>query len=123
MALQIKPATPAECGVYQPYYAVTKRPYLQLAVGLYQQGSLEGQRTIEGEDPIPFVATWLKSTLPADLTNCSLQFNNDPDLTYTLTLTSHELVEYLIDVIVTIRKGSPPDFNTSFYKKLMRWED
>ena len=121
--MQLKPASAAECGVYQPYYAVAKRPFLPLAVGLFQQGSFEGKRLIEGDAPVSFVASWMVTSLPADLTNCSVQFSQDADLSYTLTLASHELVEYLIDVIVTIRKGSPADFSTSFYKKLMRYED
>ena len=52
MALQLEPASPREVAVYQPYYAVARRQHLALAVGLYKKASLEGQRAIEGEEPV-----------------------------------------------------------------------
>ncbi|MEO1353270.1 MAG: type IV pilus biogenesis protein EbsA, partial [Cyanobacteria bacterium J06635_15] len=71
---QIKPAVKQEIGVYMPYYQGTKRQALPYAIGLYKQGNLEGERLIEGGDSIPFLATWNISMLPADLTQCRIQF-------------------------------------------------
>ncbi|NER32443.1 MAG: hypothetical protein F6J89_33845, partial [Symploca sp. SIO1C4] len=72
---KLKPVDKGAVGVYMPYYQGAKRNILPLAISLYQQGSLEGNRHIEGGESIPFVATWFVSNLPADLTRCRLQFD------------------------------------------------
>ncbi|HIK20429.1 MAG TPA: hypothetical protein IGR15_05100 [Synechococcus sp. M44_DOE_062] len=123
MALQLEPASPPEVAVYQPYYAVARRQYLALAVGLYKKGSLEGQRAIEGEEPVRFLASWHMSPLPSDLTVVQVIFAQDADLTYQLSIANYEFVDYLIDVVSLVQRGQPPDFSTAFYKKLMRYED
>jgi hypothetical protein len=65
---QLKPAEQGAVAVYMPYYQGAKRNMLPLAISLYQQGELEGQRKIEGGESIPFVATWYVSKLPSELT-------------------------------------------------------
>ena len=45
---KLQPADKAAVGVYLPYYQGAKRTMLPLAISLYQQGSLEGHRRIEG---------------------------------------------------------------------------
>ncbi len=123
MSLDLETASPGEVAVYQPYYPVGRRQYLPQAVGLYKKGSFEGQRAIEGEEPMDFIASWLKSPLPSDLTVCSVQFNQDAELTYELSITNSDFVDFLIEVLNTVQRGNPPDFNPAFYKRLMRRED
>lgn len=123
MALQLEPASPREVTVYQPYYAVARRQHLALAVGLYKKASLEGQRAIEGEEPVRFLASWHTSPLPSDLTVVQVIFAQDADLTYQLSIANYEFVDYLIDVVSLVQRGQQPDFSTAFYKKLMRYED
>lgn len=123
MTLKLEPANPGQVSVYQPYYAVGRRPLLALAVGLYQQGHFEGQRVIDGGEPVSFIATWFKSPLPADLTLCTVQFDQDAELSYELSISNHDFVDYLIDVVNQVQRGLPPDFTTAFYKKLMRFDD
>ncbi len=123
MALQLEPASPPEVALYQPYYAVARRQYLPLAVGLYKKGSLEGQRSIEGDKPVRFLASWPTSPLPSDLTVVQVMFDQDSDLSYQLSIANYEFVDYLIDVVALVQRGQPPDFSTAFYKKLMRYED
>ncbi|NEQ44021.1 MAG: hypothetical protein F6K00_10865 [Leptolyngbya sp. SIOISBB] len=120
---EIKPVNKAEIGVYLPYYQGTKRNALPYAIGLYKQGNLEGERTIEEGDSIPFVATWNVSTLPADLTRCRLQFDDDADLSYEITMATFEYVDFLFDVVVALRHKQPADFSKSFYRKLLRLDD
>ncbi|MFS8868179.1 type IV pilus biogenesis protein EbsA [Synechococcus sp. H65.1] len=123
MTFQVEPASPPEVALYQPYYALARRQYLALAVGLYKKGSLEGQRPIEGDKPVPFLASWPVLPLPSDLTVVQVIFDQDPDLTYQLSLANYEFVDYLIDVVAAMQRGQPPNFTTAFYKKLMRYED
>ncbi|MDX2273601.1 MAG: hypothetical protein NW237_16850 [Cyanobacteriota bacterium] len=123
MALTLEPASPGEVSVYQPYYPVARRPFLPLAVGLYKRGSFEGQRIIEGDAPVSFLASWFRSPLPSDLTACQVQFEQNPELTYELSISNYDFVEYLIEVVSLVQRELPPDFNTSFYKKLMRREE
>ena len=50
---ELKPAGRADVVIYIPYYAKTKHDKLAHAIALYRQGSLEGQRQIEGGESIP----------------------------------------------------------------------
>jgi hypothetical protein len=124
MALQdLQPANPRDVNVYAPYYQGRKRNALPLAISLYQKGSLEGSRKIEGGDSIPFVASWNVSSLPADLTRCRMQFDGNAELSYELTLANFEFVDHLIDVIFTFKGSRLIDFSQSFYRKLLRLDD
>ena len=119
----IKPVNKSEIGVYLPYYQGTKRNALPYAIGLYKRGNLEGERSIEEGESIPFIATWNVSTLPADLTRCRLQFDDDADLSYEITMATFEFVDFLFDVVVALRHKQPADFSKSFYRKLLRLDD
>lgn len=120
---EIKPVGKQEMGVYMPYYQGNKRNALPWAIGLYKQGNLEGERKIEGGEGIPFIATWNVSMLPADLTRCRLQFADDADLSYEITLATFEFVDYLIDVVTAMKRKQSVDFNNSFYRRLLRLDD
>ncbi len=119
----ITPATKQDCGVYLPYYQGTKRNALPYTIGLYKKGNLEGQRTIEGGESISFIATWNVSMLPADLTRCRMQFDGDAELSYEVTMATFEFVDYLFDVVATLRMKKPADFSKAFYRKLLRMDD
>ncbi|KGF71591.1 hypothetical protein DO97_17220 [Neosynechococcus sphagnicola sy1] len=121
--LQLQPAAPQAVNVYMPYYQGNKRSFLPLAISLYQKGSLEGQRRIEGADSIPFIATWNISSLPADLTRCRLQFDGSGELSYEMMLANFEFVDYLIDVIQTYKRTKSADFSQTFYRKLLHLDD
>ncbi|NEQ31230.1 MAG: hypothetical protein F6K04_09510 [Leptolyngbya sp. SIO4C5] len=120
---EIKPASKQEIGVYMPYYQGTKRQVLPYAISLYKQGNLEGERTIEGGNSVPFIATWNVSMLPADLTHCRMQFDGDAELSYEVTMATFEFVDFLIDVVYSIRRKRPADFAKPFYRKLLRLDD
>ncbi|MEM6446214.1 MAG: type IV pilus biogenesis protein EbsA [Cyanobacteria bacterium J06642_2] len=119
----IQPANPEEVKAYNPYYPVGRRPHLPLALGLYRQKSFEGHRQVEGEDAIPFVATWPLQPLPSDLTRCQVQFERDAELTYELSLSNYEFIDFLIDVVSQLERSQQADFNKTFYRKLMRRDD
>ena len=120
---EIKPVSKSEIGVYLPYYQGTKRNALPYAIGLYKRGNLEGERTIEGGESVPFIATWNVSILPADLTRCRLQFDGDADLSYEITMANFEFVDFLFDIVVSLRHKRPADFSKVFYRKLLRLDD
>ncbi|HEY9895833.1 hypothetical protein H6F86_21990 [Phormidium sp. FACHB-592] len=121
---KLQPAPNQHVGVYAPYYPqAAKRSHLPLAISLYQKGSLEGQRKIEGGESIPFIATWNVSTLPADLTRCRIQFDGNSELSYELMMANFEFIDFLIDVILNFKRVHLADFSQSFYRKLMRYDD
>ncbi|MBD1867626.1 hypothetical protein H6F88_20525 [Oculatella sp. FACHB-28] len=120
---QLQPANPRDVNVYMPYYQGNKRGALPLAISLYQRGSLEGSRKIEGGESIPFVVSWNVSSLPADLTRCRMQFDGNAELSYELTLANFEFVDFLIDVIINFKRSRLADFSQSFYRKLLRLDD
>ncbi|NJM98331.1 MAG: hypothetical protein HC800_15265 [Phormidesmis sp. RL_2_1] len=119
----ITPATKPEASVYLPYYQGKKRNALPYALGLYKQGNVEGERTIEGTSSISFLATWNVSVLPADLTRCIMQFDGDADLTYEVTMETHQFVDFLISVVVAMNQNKTPDFDKGFYRKLLRMDE
>ncbi|NEO49713.1 type IV pilus biogenesis protein EbsA [Moorena sp. SIO3H5] len=120
---KLKPADKGAVGIYVPYYQGNKRNLLPIAISLYQQGSLEGRRQIEGGDSIPFVATWFVSNLPSELTRCRLQFDGNADLSYELTMQNSEFVNYLIEVIMNFKRSRITDFSKAFYRKLLRIDE
>ena len=120
---QLQPAASGQVNVYMPYYQGNKRNMLPLAISLYQKGSLEGQRNIEGGEAIPFIATWNVSTLPADLTRCRMQFDGNAELSYEVMMANFEFVDCLIEVLINFRRTRHADFSQAFYRKLLRLED
>ncbi len=118
----LKPAQPKDINIFTPYIPSSKRVFLPIGITLYQQGTLEGQRSIEGGDNIDFVASWNISNLPADLARCSVVFDSNPELTYEITMTTFELVDHLIDVLVSFKRARIADFSKTFYRKLLRLE-
>ncbi|WP_448597201.1 type IV pilus biogenesis protein EbsA [Thermoleptolyngbya sp.] len=119
----LQPANPRDVNVYAPYYQGRKRNALPLAISLYQRGSLEGSRKIEGGESIPFVASWNVSSLPADLTRCRMQFDGNAELSYEVTLANFEFVDFLIDVIFYFKSNRMADFSQGFYRKLLRLDE
>ncbi len=105
--------------IYIPYYSKNQHEFLPRAISLYKQGSLEGERVIEGGDNIPFVATWNLSKLPSDVTRCTLQFNGQADLSYQTTMSNADLIKYLIHILDNYKESRSVDFNQEFYRNLL----
>ncbi|MCU0571164.1 MAG: hypothetical protein MUF49_31940 [Oculatellaceae cyanobacterium Prado106] len=120
---KLQPANPRDVNVYTPYYQGRKKSALPLAISLYQVGSLEGVRKIEGGDSIPFVASWNISSLPADLVRCRLQFDGNADLSYEVMMANFEFVDFLIEVLFTFKSARVADFSQTFYRKLLRLDE
>ena len=121
---QLQPAPNAKVGIYLPYYkSNNQRNALPLVISLYDRGSLEGERKIEGGNNIPFVATWSVSTLPADMTRCRLQFDGNADLSYEITMANYEFINYLIELLIIFKRSRVVDFSRRFYTKLLRYDD
>jgi hypothetical protein len=119
---ELKPAGRADVIIYMPYYAKTKHNWLPYAISLYRQGSLEGERIVQGGESIPFVASWYVSKLPSELTRCRLQFDGKAELSYEVTLSNSEFIDFLIDVIINFKHSHLSDFPREFYRKLLRFD-
>lgn len=121
----LQPASKADTLMYNPYYARELHEILPKALSLYQQGYVEGERMIEGETNIPFVATWYvsPSRLPAEKTRCRIQFEGSADLSYEISLDNFEFVEYLIMLIKDSKRNRQIDFSQKFYRKLLRVDE
>lgn len=120
---QLKPAEKRDLSLYSPYYKDDKsRKYLPFSISLYKEKSLEGARTIDGGENIPFVATWNVSSLPSDLTRCRVQFDGNADLSYEVILPNHEFIKYLIEVLKVFSRTRSVDFSQEFYRKLLHLE-
>lgn len=120
----LQPAPKAKVMVYLPYHKSSiQRSALPLAIGLYDQGNLEGERRIEGGKNIPFVATWTVSSLPSDPTRCRLQFDGNADLSYETTMANYEFINFLIELLVSFKKSRVVDFSKGFYRKLLNVDE
>lgn len=120
---KLPPAGRADLLMYMPYYSKDKHSYLPLAISLYQQGSIEGTRRVEGIPGIPFVASWSVTKLPSELTSCRLQFDGQLDLNYQSIIVNSDFVGYLIDVMINHKRYKFIDFPAAFYRKLLRPDD
>ena len=120
---KLQPATQQQASVYLPYIAGNKRHFLPYAISLYQKGVVEGKRKIEGNDNIPFVATWNVARLPSDLTRCRLQFDGNAELSYEVMMANFEFVSFLIEVMENSKRTRTIDFSKTFYRKLLRVEE
>ncbi|CDN13950.1 MAG: hypothetical protein HRU34_18455 [Richelia sp.] len=120
---KLQPATQQQASVYLPYIAGNKRNFLPYAISLYQKGVVEGKRKIEGNDNIPFVATWNVARLPSDLTRCRLQFDGNAELSYEVMMANFEFVSFLIEVMENSKLTRTIDFSKTFYRKLLRVEE
>jgi hypothetical protein len=122
---ELTPSTPDKVNLYAPYFmkSVAKRNLLPKAITLYYKGGLNGYRSIEGGEQIPFVLSWAVRDLPGDTTRCRVQFEENADLTYEVSLINSEFMSFLIDLISNLRDHNIPDFPQGFYRKLLRMED
>ena len=119
----LAPADKQAVAIYFPYYSTqNKRQVLPFAITLYKQAALEGARHIEGGEAIPFVASWMVSNLPADITRCRIQFNHDGDLSYEVMLSNHEFIDFLIDMLINFKRTKNVDFPQAFYRRLMQFD-
>jgi hypothetical protein len=109
---KLQPAPQAKVGIYLPYYkSPNQRNALPHAIGLYDSGSLEGERVID------------VSSLPADLTRCRLQFDGNADLSYELTIPNYDFINFLIELLINFKRAHVVDFHRKFYSKLLNMED
>ncbi|HAX76816.1 MAG TPA: hypothetical protein DCY88_13480 [Cyanobacteria bacterium UBA11372] len=120
---KLQPAPPQSLTVYMPYYQGNKRQVLPYAISLYKEGSLEGERKIEGGKSIPFIATWNIANLPADLTRCQMRFDGNAELSYEVTMANFEFVNFLIELLMNYRGSRAIDFSKTFYRKLLRIDE
>jgi hypothetical protein len=121
---QLQPASNKDVNVYVPYYRdAQQRSMLPVAIALYQRGNFEGQRLIEGELGVPFVASWNVSNLPADLSRCTIRFDNNADFSYEMTIINFEFISHLLEVLGNYRRYRVADFSKAFYRKLLGLEE
>lgn len=119
----LKPASQQQSSVYMPYIQGSKRNVLPYAISVYQKGSLEGERKIEGSEGVPFVASWNVASLPSDLTRCRMQFDGNADLSYEIMSASFEFVNFLIEILENYKRNRATDFPQTFYRKLLRIDE
>lgn len=120
---KLQPANKDDTKMYLPFYNKEQQDILPYALSLYQQGYLEGERIIEGQESIPFVAIWYVSRLPYELTRCRIQFEGNAELSYEVNLSNSEFVQYLILMIKNFQQSRQTDFSQKFYRKLLRLDD
>ncbi len=122
---EITPASPDKVNLYMPYFmkSMARRNMLPKAITLYYKGGLTGYRNVANEEKIPFVANWVMRDLPGDMTRCRMQFEENADLIYELSMMNSEFISFLIDWLISCKDADIPDFPQFFYRKLLKMED
>lgn len=120
---KLQPAKKDDTKMYLPFYSKEEQEILPYALSLYQKGYLEGERVIEGQASIPFVAIWYVSRLPYELTRCRIQFDGNAELSYEINLSNSEFIKYLILLIKNFQQSRQTDFSQKFYRKLLRLDE
>jgi hypothetical protein len=122
---EIIPASPDKVNLYMPYFmkSMARRNMLPKAITLYYRGGLNGYRNVANEETIPFVANWVMRDLPGDMTRCRVQFEENADLIYELSLLNSDFISFLIDWLISYKDAEVPDFPQIFYRKLLKIED
>lgn len=122
MTLDIQAAPSGDVVLYLPYCKREQQQALPYAISLYRVGSLQGERQVEGSSAIPFSAFWKVSTLPVDPIICTIIFTNEvnEEYKYEIELLNHQLVKYLVDVIIRDRETQVVDFSQALYAQLFR---
>jgi hypothetical protein len=121
----ITPASPDKVNLYMPYFmkSMARRNMLPKAITLYYRGGLNGYRNVANEEAIPFVANWVMRDLPGDMTRCRVQFEENADLVYELSILNSDYISFLIDWLISYKDAEVPDFPQLFYRKLLKVED
>ena len=70
----------------------------------------------------PLLQAGMYLNYTSELTRCRLQFDGQAELSYEVTLSNSEFIDYLIDVIMNFKRSKTTDFPRSFYRKLLRFE-
>jgi hypothetical protein len=78
---------------------------------------------VANEEAIPFVANWVMRDLPGDMTRCRVQFEENADLVYELSILNSDYISFLIDWLISYKDAEVPDFPQLFYRKLLKVED
>jgi hypothetical protein len=122
---EIIPASPDKVNLYMPYFmkSMARRNMLPKAITLYYRGGLNGYRNVANEETIPFIANWVMRDLPGDMTRCRVQFEENADLIYELSLLNSDFISFLIDWLISYKDAEVPDFPQIFYRKLLKIED
>ena len=122
---EITPASPDKVNLYMPYFmkSMARRNMLPKAITLYHKGSLTGYRNVANEEQIPFAANWIMRDLPGDTTRCRMQFEENADLIYELSMMNSEFISFLIDWLISCKDADIPDFPQFFYRKLLKMEE
>jgi hypothetical protein len=122
---EITPASPDKVNLYMPYFmkSMARRNMLPKAITLYYKGGLTGYRNVANEEQIPFVANWVMRDLPGDMTRCRMQFEENSDLIYELSMMNSEFISFLIDWLISCKDADIPDFPQIFYRKLLKMEE
>jgi hypothetical protein len=86
--------------LYAPYCGgVSREGWLKQALELLSVGSVAGQRPLHPEGSHRFELLWQAGEAPQEPSSCELKFPATPEVHYTFTLPTHQLVSWLMDLL------------------------
>ncbi|MCP9850180.1 hypothetical protein KBY88_10205 [Cyanobium sp. Morenito 9A2] len=110
----------AQVALYAPYCSgVSREEVLDQAIHLLGKGRVEGQRVLKFGTPHVFELRWQAGTSPQERSSCDLSFPQMPEVLYSFSVPTHQLVLWLMDLIQTREGGAAPDLPENFWRWLL----
>ena len=111
------PSEAAQWALFAPYCGgLSRQADLQRALRLLAQKSLKGERPLQGGRVHRFTLRWQGARPPLELCSCQLCFPDIQALTYTFDVSTHQLVDWLMD---WPEFGGQGDLPNRFWKWLL----
>lgn len=110
----------AQVALYAPYCSgVSREEVLDQAIHLLDKRRVTGQRVLKFGAPHVFELRWQSGTSPQERSSCQLSFPHLPEVLYSFSVPTHQLVLWLMDLIQNRDGGAEPDLPENFWRWLL----
>lgn len=113
----------AQVALYAPYCnGISREEVLDQALQLLNRGRVTGQRPLRFGQPHSFELRWQAGASPLERSKCDLSFPGIPEVLYSFSVPTHQLVLWLMDLIQSRADGVEPDLPENFWRWLLLGE-
>lgn len=109
--------------LYAPYCGgVSREALLERALELFSSAKAHGERPLRGTSGHLFELSWKAGGAPQELSFCELRFPADPEVIYRFSLPTHQLVNWLMDLLEDQAIRGSGDLPEAFWRWLILGE-
>ena len=104
------PPDVAQSALFSPYCGgLARQMELLHALRLLATGQFSGVRPVTGGTEHRFNFTWRPGASPMETSECQLSFPDHPEISYSFSAPTHQLVDWLMDCSQEQQRGDLPD--------------